>query len=114
MNLLRGIGAGQCVNFSRIMREIHARKVSASCVSTKIPGKGRGKCAGTGGAKSPIGGKRQKADMNRNRIMRTVLVAGLLFFTQAQADSVVSLLAQAHGLQSVTPGTWQSRHGTYW
>src|ERR1022692_454077 len=101
---------GQCVKFSRILRESHASVRQKASLFVLIGAKVISKRAGMGGAKSSIDGKRQKADMNRNRIMRAVLPAGLLFVAQARADSVVSLLAHAHGLQAVKPDAWQSRY----
>ena len=66
-----------------------------------------------GGAKSPIDGKSQKADMNRNRIIRAVLAAGLIFVAQARADTVVSIIAETYGLQSTPLQQWPG-FGTYW
>ena len=105
---------GQCVKFSRILRESHAWVRQKVSLFVLIGAKVICKRAGMGGAKSPIDGKSQRADMNRNRIMRAVLAAGLIFVAQARADTVVSLLAHAHGLQAVTPDTGSLTYGTYW
>jgi hypothetical protein len=51
--------------------------------------------------------------MNRNTIIRALLAAGWLFVAQAQAVSVVGILADEHGLQSVPSDQW-NRFGTYW
>jgi hypothetical protein len=80
-----------------------------------IVGKRREKRAGTGGAKFNRWKNQtnQKAAMNRNTIIRALLAAGWLFVAQVQADSVVSILADEHGLQSVPSDQW-NRFGTYW